>query len=235
MPGFSFLTLCTPSSSSVAVVVHSFPLLGPVGEMCFSVAGRAVEYSSVGSLGLALPVVLEVEEVFVNGKIVVSFCFVVAVGTSELGLLLEFPARVVGSVLVPFDVVVGAVVDLFDVGVVTVVVELFDVVVATAIVLVLFDVVFAAVVVVPFDVVVAAVVVVWLDVLVAAAAAVVSLWLLEVLVDLLVPLVVPLIVGPVNGNVAGLTTVTTVGEIGCVTFVVLPRVVGAVVQIIMLN
>jgi len=217
VPGFLFLTLCTPSSFAVVVVVHSFPLLGPVGKMCGSVAGRVVEGSPVGSLGLALvssPVVQEVsvEEAFVNGTIVVSFGFVVAASTSEVGLLLEVPARVVGFVLFPFDVAVAAV---FAV--------LFDVVVVAAVVIVLFDVVVAAVVIVLFDVVGAAVVVVWFDVLVAAVvvmlfdvvdpAAVVLLSLLEVLEDELLPLVVPSIVGPLNGNVAGFTTETAVGEV----------------------
>jgi len=112
VPGFLFLTLCTPSSFAVVVVVHSFPLLGPVGKMCSSVAGRVVEGSPVGSLGLALvssPVVQEVsvEEAFVNGTIVVSFGFVVAASTSEVGLLLEVPARVVGFWLFMFLSFVG--------------------------------------------------------------------------------------------------------------------------------
>ena len=108
----------------------------------------------MGSLGLALvssPVVqdVSVEELLVNGNIVVSFCFVDAVGSSEVGLLLEFPARVVGFVLVSIDVVVTAIVlVLFDVVVATVVVVLFDVVVFSAVVVpVLFDVDEAVVVV----------------------------------------------------------------------------------------
>ena len=45
------------------------------------------------------------------------------------------------------------------------------------------------------------------------AAVVGLLLLLEVLGDALLPLVVLLIVGTFNGNVAGLTTVTAVGEV----------------------
>ena len=167
MPVFSFRTLCTSSPVAVAVVICPFPLLGPVGEIWSSVAGRVVEGSPVGSLGLSVvsfPVVqdVSVEEESVNGKIDVSFCFVVAVGTSEVGLPLEIPARVVGSVFVSFDVVVAAVVlVLFDVIVVAaVVVVLFDVVAAAVVFVVLCDVVVPVVVVVLFDILVAAVVVV---------------------------------------------------------------------------
>lgn len=138
----------------------------------------------------------------------------VAVGTSEIGLPLEIPARVVGSVFVSFDVVVAAVVlaRVFDVIVVAaVVVVLFDVVAAAAVFVVLSDVVVSAAVAVLFDILVAAaVVVVWLDVLFAAVVGL--LLLLEVLEDALLRLIVLLIVGTVNGNVAGLTTVTAVGE-----------------------
>ena len=172
----------------------------------------------MGSLGLSVvsfPVVqdVSVEEESVNGKIVVSFCLVVAVGASEVGLSLEIPARVAGSVFVSFDVVVAAVLlVLLDVIVVAaVVVVLLDVVAAAAVFVVLFDVVVPAVVVVLTDMLVAAAVVVWLDVLFAAVVGL--LLLLEVLEDALLPLVVLLIVGTATGNVAGLTTVTAVGEV----------------------
>lgn len=72
-----------------------------------------VEGSPVGSLVQDV----SVEEVSVNGKIVVSFCFVVAISTSEVGLPLEIPARVGASVFVSFDVVL-----LFDVVVVAAVI-----------------------------------------------------------------------------------------------------------------
>lgn len=193
-----------------------------VGEMSCSVASLVVEVSSVVSRGLVLvfsPVVLEVAvgDVFVNGEVVVSLCFVVAVAASEVGLPLEFLARVVGFVLVPFDVVVAAVVVL-----------LFDGVVAAVVVL-LFDAVVAAVVALLFDGLVATVVVLLFDVVVAAV--VVLLSLLEALEAVLLPLVVHLIVAAVNGNVAGLTVETTVGEVTRVSFVVLPRPVGAFVHI----
>lgn len=91
MAGFSSLALCTPSSFAVAAVsVHCLPvLLGSVGEMRCSVGCLVVEVSVV-SRGLVLvcsSVVKDVvvEEVFVNGKIVV-FSFVITVLASEVGL-----------------------------------------------------------------------------------------------------------------------------------------------------
>ena len=215
MLGSSFPTLCTPSPFAVGVVARSFSLLCPLGETCCSVASLVVAPSSVASLDLALvfsTVVQEVsvEEAFVNGKTVVSFCFVAAVGVSEVGLPLAFPARVVGFVLVPFDVVIAVVVlVLFDVMVSTVVALLFGGVVA-AVVLLLFDVVVAVVVLVPFEVVVTVVEVLF-DVVLAAV--VVWLSLLDVLDDVVLPLLVPWLVAPVNGNVARLTVETTFGEV----------------------
>lgn len=162
MPGFSFLASCTPSSFAVALSVGSFPVLGSVDDMCCSVANLVVEVAIVVSRGLVLVCSsVGVEEAFVNGIVAVSFCVLIAVVASEVGLPLKLVAGVVGVVVVPSD---GEVV-----------------------------------------------------------AVVVLLLIPEVLVVALL--------APVNGNVAGLAVETTVGVVSCVSFVVLPRLVGAVVYI----
>ena len=209
MPGFSFLTPCAPSSFAVAVSVGSIPVLGSVDGTCCSVASFVVEVPFVVSRGVVLicsSVVndLVVEEAFVNGKAVVSFCLVKAVVASEVGSTLTFVAGVVNDLVVKEPFVDDNAVVSFC---------LVKAVVASEVGLTLtFVAGVVGFVVVPSDGVIAAVVVCQ----VLSVVPVVALLLL----------LVALLVAPDKGDVAGTTVETTVRVVTCVSFVVLPRLVG---------